>query len=511
MASELVPAKGLALLIRDRSTQFYLVSVYLHPESKKRDLEMLMQEWARLEKDTARVILVGDFNRVDETHSTLWNTFLAATSCVDVDPKLITYYTQEVSSPLDPAEWISSASWNPAIRALHPVTSTGHKILRVSMQLKPSVVNNPRDPKHEVLPTDLFMPGRHPNAAKQADIQALVRLIHREVHSDPQGTTCYKSLTFGIDLAGQAAKRERHMTVEDGLNRSSLPSRDGLRRSDPGDLEVFTSQHLSLSANFWTWWRTQEVPKANPAVAPHLLARKYLKGTHEWVNIPRGIIEELIKHSRGAVMQSVEHLPVVQGACSIPKVVLQDCFDVIDTLQENASFVPNDEVSNQAKGLGSMLSFWERMRNVCPKVNSYNGPILNKERKQCVTSRDLDEAMLETRHFWFETPTDFDDAWQPILEVYSQADRWPSIPPPSREVCLGTLLHTKDSAPGPDGIPYSAWRLLPEMTLQATSSYFYDIQEETALPPTQVGSQRLRRDPQLITSDLLVCRIRLTD
>ena len=57
----------------------------------------------------------------------------------------------------------------------------------------------------------------------------------------------------------------------------------------------------------------------------------------------------------------------------------------------------------------------------------------------------------------------------------------------SREVCLSTLLHTKDSAPGPDEIPYSAWRVLPEMTLQAMSSYFYDIQEETALPPTQVG------------------------
>ena len=106
------------------------------------------------------------------------------------------------------------------------------------------------------------------------------------------------------------------------------------------------------------------------------------------------IVEELVKHSRGAVIQSVEHLPVVQGACSIPKVVLQDCFDVIDTLQESVSFVPNDEVSNQAKGLGSMLSFWERMRNVCPKVNSYNGPILNKEKRQCVTSRDLDEAFF---------------------------------------------------------------------------------------------------------------------
>ena len=342
-AHELVPAKGLALLIRDRSTQFYLVSVYLHPESKKRDLEKLMQEWARLEKDTARVIFVGDFNRIDETHSALWNSFLGATSCVDIDPKLITYYTQEVSSPLDrcllPAEWISSASWNPVIRTLHPVSSTGHKILRISMQLKPSVVNNPKDPKHEVLPTDLFMPGRHPSAAKQADIQALIRLIHREVQSDPQCNTCYQSLAFGIDLAEQAEKRKKQVTVEDGLNRSSLPSRNGPIWSNPRDLEVFTSQHLSLSANFWTWWRTQEAPKANPAVAPHLLARKYLKGTHEWVNIPRVIVEELVKHSRGAVIQSVEHLPVVQGACSIPKVVLQDCFDVIDTLQESVSFV----------------------------------------------------------------------------------------------------------------------------------------------------------------------------
>ena len=31
-----------------------------------------------------------------------------------------------------------------------------------------------------------------------------------------------------------------------------------------------------------------------------------------------------------------------------------------------------------------MLSFWERMRNVCPKVNSYNGPILNNENQQTV-------------------------------------------------------------------------------------------------------------------------------
>ena len=178
---------------------------------------------------------------------------------------------------------------------------------------------------------------------------------------------------------------------------------------------------------------------------------------------------------------SAKYLPIIQGSCSIPRLLRQDLFDVIETLKENANYVPNDEVRSQAKGLGTMLSFWERMRNVCPKINSYSGPILNSENVQCVTSRDLDEAMLETRQFWFDSPVAYDQVWQPVLDLYERTPRWPSIPPPGRGVCLATLYH---SAPGPDGIPYSysAWRVLPEMTLQAMSSYFYDILEETALP-----------------------------
>ena len=49
------------------------------------------------------------------------------------------------------------------------------------------------------------------------------------------------------------------------------------------------------------------------------------------------------------------------------------------------------------------------------------------------------------------------------------------------------MLHTKDSAPGPDGLPYSAWRLLPKVTVDAMKSYFYDIVNGSALPPHQVG------------------------
>ena len=107
--------------------------------------------------------------------------------------------------------------------------------------------------------------------------------------------------------------------------------------------------------------------------------------------------------------------------------------------------------------------------------------------KQCVTSLDLDEAMLATRDFWFQAPTDCDNSWTPVLEVYEQQPSWPTLKPPEPKDFLSTLLHTKDSAPGPDGIPYSAWRLLPCVTVDALISYFYDIIGGTALPPMQVG------------------------
>ena len=55
------------------------------------------------------------------------------------------------------------------------------------------------------------------------------------------------------------------------------------------------------------------------------------------------------------------------------------------------------------------------------------------------------------------------------------------------DLFLNTLLHTKDSAPGPDGLPYSAWRLLPKVTVEAMKSCFFDIINGTALPPHQVG------------------------
>ena len=140
----------------------------------------------------------------------------------------------------------------------------------------------------------------------------------------------------------------------------------------------------------------------------------------------------------------------------LPRMKLHDMLEVIDTLSSDTAYLPIDEANAQARELGNMVAFWERLRNVCPRIATYNGPILIQVGEPCKTAEDL-------------------------------ASRWPAFPPPDRATFLSTLLHTKDSSPGPDGIPYAAWRILPEATVLAMDSYLCDILSDTALPPVQIG------------------------
>ena len=134
--------------------------------------------------------------------------------------------------------------------------------------------------------------------------------------------------------------------------------------------------------------------------------------------MPTPIVEDLIKESHGAVLCSLNGLVLSRGSVSLPRVHLQEMLEVIESFSTKVPYVPCDEANAQARGLGSMVAFWERMRNVCPKVNVYNGPIYRADGHQCITSDDLDDAMLSTRNFWFCHPTEIDHGWDQILSRY---------------------------------------------------------------------------------------------
>jgi len=68
----LVPGRAIAVRVQDRTCQFFLVSVYIHPEHRKQDAEALMRAWRMLDRDNHDVFLAGDFNGVDTHFADTW-------------------------------------------------------------------------------------------------------------------------------------------------------------------------------------------------------------------------------------------------------------------------------------------------------------------------------------------------------------------------------------------------------------------------------------------------------
>ena len=161
---ELVKGRAVAALIADRTSQYYVVSVYLHPDKVRQDLAALRRAIEGLNRADTRMILTGDCNRADERCTGEWSSFVEALQVFDVYPSLGTYRHPGGLSPLDrclvPNDWVSSARWNPALCAIEPRGAQGHLILKLHVRLKACVLNNPYDPKHVTIPSNTFMPGK---------------------------------------------------------------------------------------------------------------------------------------------------------------------------------------------------------------------------------------------------------------------------------------------------------------------------------------------------------------
>lgn len=94
----------------------------------------------------------------------------------------------------------------------------------------------------------------------------------------------------------------------------------------------------------------------------------------------------------------------------------------------------------------------------------------------------------QTRKFWFDHAINYDSNWHSTLSAYRQCTSpWPTIPEPTERDYIEHLLLTKDSAPGPDGLPYALWRASPSQTAVILKDDFDHILATNLAPPTQVG------------------------
>ena len=149
------------------------------------------------------------------------------------------------------------------------------------------------------------------------------------------------------------------------------------------------------------------------------------------LNVSRQLLDELLQALPG-FHPSLEEFCQSRTTITVPRPFLWKCFELLDLQTQQQHFITrNRDEADRSRGLGTSAPMWQRLRSSCPKTVFYNGPILDGQGSPCHTDRDLSDAMLATRHFWFEPPCEYDPQWAQYLARYKeQSQRWPHVPPP---------------------------------------------------------------------------------
>ena len=429
-----VPGRVLGARIQSRVSQLWIFSIYLHPVTKKDELDRFIQ-WLMSDRlPSLPCILAGGFNKADVSHSSEWSTLLSLVGLESTVHGNTTFTGPKGDSSLDdiliPTEYVMNCSLWPTMRLDRHFINSGHATLCLSLQHKSSVSSTPSLPSHDTIPNSAFQPGK--------------------------------------DL------EDYRRSGDDGPSVPEL-----IRRL----WQVKTPTLRNLQTIHWQWWISE--PKRKE---PHVMSlKKHIHAKQPFVHVRKSLFAKLLALCP-IYRHECESYPQQHNQIILPVKVIAECFEYIEHTTINQRGISHNDVDVKTmRGVGSQTAMWQRLRQTCPRTIFYNGPILDGSGEVCTTDISLQNAMLATRQFWFDAPCVYDSAWNDYIRKYAEiTDVWPAIPPPVQSDYVKTLFLTKDSSPGPDGLPYSARRLIPSVSASAMCGFLTDVLNDVHSPPVSV-------------------------
>ena len=436
----LVQHYAVAARVEYQACTIWLVSVYIPPNSPKPFVSTTLQTVLALTDHP--VFVGGDFNRCDQNHFHTWDDFLVQAGLTDVDPALPTYKYQDQESALDrflvPSLFLDTTQLFARIYGRYRIDTCHHKALMLRLKMKPRLRPHPQSEKHHTIPTQVFLDPTVESeslqaAARQASLFALKRKI---------------SLAQETRLAS-----------------------------------VVLSQHCR--AVVWSWWRTHSCHFKK--LSPLKRLYKLLGKEQTYLHIRQDEVRLLYEQS--ADTDLLHPWQAQQGCLLIPATIVAAALQAAEVATATNLQMPfGTDNTDPAQRIRRQKIFWDRLKTVCPRGTFYHGPLLQHNGQECRTALEYDEAMLATRDFWFTHPIKYDRDWHDTLSAYRRCvSPWPEIPEPTEQDYIEHLLLTKDSAPGPDGLPYALWRMFPQQTAVILQDDFHHILAGVLAPPTQVG------------------------
>ena len=128
---------------------------------------------------------------------------------------------------------------------------------------------------------------------------------------------------------------------------------------------------------------------------------------------------------------------------------------------------------------------WANFRQIVPKTKLASNHVVGADGRIATTVTQYDQALRETRQFWEVQPIDHCVNWDYILQEYQLLPPFPVFPPPTYDVLLHAVVYSKDSAPGPDGIPYAFYRTVPDVSAKLLQGLMDDCILGQLPPPSQ--------------------------
>ena len=272
----------------------------------------------------------------------------------------------------------------------------------------------------------------------------------------------------------------------------SPPSLSSSPNSTPVSSSLTALHRSLLSANppslssdqslIWSWWHSMGhllTKTTSSSLHYNLLSRKLSHARNPLVTIPLVSYNWLLSHFSSLPAPSIR---IVQDTYAIlPIPLLSDLLTKYDLLHAKT---PSPSSRSQFSSPPSAT--WTKCRVAAPKIWAHQGTIKSSDGTPCRTSHTLDLALRATRAFWQESPTPYHSSWTPLLTSYASANTpFPPSPPPMYDEFYHSVITSPDSAPGADGIPFSAYRVSPAVSAQALNSHFHSILSQQASPPVQ--------------------------
>ena len=430
----IVPGRALAVKVSSRTAKFWIFSVYLHPTSKKKELQDICKWILNGNIPEVPSVVSGDFNHVDSEHPDEWNSFLSLLGVESTIHGKTTFIGPRGESSIDdvlvPTEYLQNSSLWPQVYFERNYQHSGHATISVELRHRPSVSSTESFANHVTIPSNVYQPGKDLMDFRQAtkETDSVARLLRR-----------------------------LHSTQEISFR--------------------------NLQITHWQWYLSE--PAAEKLTLYSL--RKHIHSAKPLVHVRIPLMEALLARCPLYAF-SLSTATQQHGQVIVPKKLIADCFEYMDQISPgDKGLMHSNHVQSSMRGLGSQTPLWQSLRQSCPKTVFYHGPILKGDGLACTTDLELQEAMLDTRRFWFDRPCEFDEQWTSYLKCYqNQSTPWNTIGLPSEQDYIKTLFFTKDSSAGPDGLPYAAWRLVPSLSAKAMQSFLYDVFDDQLPPPVSV-------------------------